>query len=187
MCIRDSISSIKHGVAYFQPLAGEKNITLIFHADKDDFVCSIDPNIIEKILYNLISNAIKYTPENGTVEVCVTLEKGNLLSLSVKDTGKGIPVNKQKVIFDRFYQLYGDIPNGTGIGLSLVKSLVELHHGSIDMESEVNKGTIFTIHIPYKNATTNEVIIIPTVEKNNRPNKDKDRAYLCLLYTSRCV
>lgn len=174
----DIISSIKHGVAYFQPLAGEKNITLIFHADKDDFVCSIDPNIIEKILYNLISNAIKYTPENGTVEVCVTLEKGNLLSLSVKDTGKGIPVNKQKVIFDRFYQLDGDIPNGTGIGLSLVKSLVELHHGSIDMESEVNKGTIFTIHIPYKNATTNEVIIIPTGEKNNRPNKEKDRAYL---------
>lgn len=171
----DIISLIKRGVQYFQSVADEKNITLTFHCDHNDFICTIDPNIVEKILYNLISNAIKYTPENGKVDVIATLEKPCRLKLSVKDSGKGIPPEKQSLIFERFYQLEGDIPYGTGIGLSLVKSLVELHQGDIDIESEPNKGTLFTIYIPYKETVVQHTSVVPSIEKDVQPTSGKNK------------
>lgn len=171
----DIISLIKRGVQYFQSVADEKNITLTVHSEHNDFICTIDPNIVEKILYNLISNAIKYTPENGKVDVVATLEKSCRLKLSVKDTGKGIPPEKQSLIFERFYQLEGDTPYGTGIGLSLVKSLVELHQGSIDIESELNKGSLFTIYIPYKETVMQHTSIVQSIEKNVQPTSGKNK------------
>lgn len=168
----DIISFIQNGVEAFQPLAGEKAIELHFYCDKDSFVCTVDPIIIEKILYNLLSNAIKYTPVKGHVDVEVIIEQHNLIKLFVRDTGKGISADKLQLIFERFYQLDGDTSNGTGIGLSLVKNLVDLHHGNIEVDSEEKKGTQFTVRIPYSNIADH--ICLTTLNSETTQNEQKE-------------
>lgn len=170
----DIISFIQNGVEAFQPLAREKAIELHFYCNKDSFVCTVDPIIIEKILYNLLSNAIKYTPVKGHVDVEVIIEQDNLIKLSVRDTGKGISADKLQLIFERFYQLDGDTSNGTGIGLSLVKNLVDLHHGNIEVDSEENKGTQFTVHIPYSNIADQKCLTTLNSETTQNEQKEND-------------
>lgn len=150
------VSFIQNDVDSFLFLAREKAIELSFVCNKESFVCSADPIIIEKILYNLLSNAIKYTSEKGKVDVEVIIDQPDLIKILVKDTGKGISADKQKLIFEHFYQLDEDVSHGSGIGLALVKSLVDLHHGKIQVDSEKNKGTIFTVQIPYEEISKNE-------------------------------
>ncbi len=109
----------------------------------------VDFDKVEKILYNLLSNAAKYTPEGGNVNLTVSID-GNIATLKVSDTGIGLSEYKLKHLYDRF--LDGDYRKmntmGTGIGLSLVNDLVKLHHGHIHCESQENKGTTFTITLP---------------------------------------
>lgn len=106
----------------------------------------IDSNYLELILSNLLSNAFKFTPDHGSITVRLE-EDVNYFILEVEDTGSGIPEDKQALIFDRFYQVNNDYV-GTGIGLSLVKRLVDLHHGKIEVKSKPGEGSRFTVYFP---------------------------------------
>jgi DNA-binding response OmpR family regulator len=119
---------------------------------------------MEKILFNLLSNAYKFTPEGGQVKVMIdwfetslgTLEESRYLQIKVSDTGIGIPGDNKEKIFERFFQnaLPGNIINqGSGIGLAIVKEFVRLHSGTIDVESEPDKGSNFIMHFPLNSIT----------------------------------
>lgn len=131
------------------PIFSQKSLTFNQYISPDDGTAWFDGDKIEKIIYNLLSNAVKYSNEGG----CVTVEagvSGNTATLTVADTGIGISKEKMRHLYSRF--LDGDYRRmntmGTGIGLSLVRDLVRLHHGKIECESEVGKGTKFTITLP---------------------------------------
>lgn len=136
---------IKENWAYYEKLALKKKIRYSLISDLEGKLLHIDGQYLELILNNLLSNAFKYT-ESGEISITATEQDSNL-SISVSDTGKGIPEGEQGKIFDRFYQ--SDNQHiGSGIGLSLVQRLVELHHGQIKLQSEVGKGSVFTILLP---------------------------------------
>ncbi len=110
---------------------------------------AIDVEKIERVFFNLLSNAFKYTPDNGEIAVVCDYD-GSRLSLQVSDTGEGISDRDLGKIFDRFYQVDQVHPKGSGIGLSLAKAFVELHQGAISVESELRKGTSFTVILPVR-------------------------------------
>ncbi|WP_420852346.1 PAS domain-containing sensor histidine kinase [Oceanirhabdus seepicola] len=147
-----------------------KNIEIIFDTDIEEKVMACDPDKIERIILNLLSNSIKFTKSGGSITVN-TYDKGESIIISMKDTGIGIPKEKLNVIFNRFAQVDKSTTRnheGSGIGLSLVKSLVEMHEGTIEVKSEYGKGTEFIIELPVK--LLNEET---KVEKNNNINQDK--------------
>ncbi len=156
-------------INYFQPIANQKNIQLLFHNQLYSGQCFFDKDALEKILFNLLSNAIKFTAEQGKVEVTIQQSKNNILQIIVADTGIGIAAKDLKHIFERFYKSEENNKQGTGIGLSLVKDLITLHSGSIQVKSEKNKGTVFTIEIPFE---TNPHVIeyIETSDEINSEN-----------------
>jgi len=127
-----------------------KGLELIFDTEIEELIMACDPDKIERIILNLISNAIKFTEQGGTI--LVNIKRGiKTVIISVKDTGIGISKNKQKIIFQRFVQIDKSLARnheGSGIGLSLVKSLVKMHKGTITVESEPNKGSEFIIELP---------------------------------------
>ena len=130
----------------FKDTAASKNMDFRFQPSVASYKMFIDKGNLDKVGYNLLSNAFKYT-DNGK-SITVTLkEENNWLILQVSDTGAGIPINKQGKVFERFYQIESQ-HIGSGIGLSLVQRLVELHHGQITLVSEVGKGSTFSIYIP---------------------------------------
>ncbi|MBC2400191.1 PAS domain-containing sensor histidine kinase [Clostridium tetanomorphum] len=127
-----------------------KGIKLIFDTDVEEKIIACDPEKIERIMFNLLSNATKFTPQGGLIEVNLYNKERNII-ISVKDTGIGIPKDKQELIFERFRQVDRELAKnyeGSGIGLSLVKSLVEIHKGTIEVKSEYGKGSEFIISIP---------------------------------------
>lgn len=130
----------------FEKLAKQKNIDFDFESKVDGLFFQVDLNYLERIVTNLLSNAFKNTPNSGTIKIKV-FQKPGFLIIEIIDTGKGIPQNIQNLIFDRFYQVEQD-QFGTGIGLSLVKRLVSLHHGKIELESDLDKGSTFRIILP---------------------------------------
>ncbi|WP_138203788.1 PAS domain-containing sensor histidine kinase [Haloimpatiens lingqiaonensis] len=131
----------------------EKNgIKLTFDTDVEEKIIACDPDKIERIMLNLLSNAIKFTKTGGNIYVNV-YDKGEYVNIVVKDTGIGIPKEKQKDVFSRFIQVDKSLSRnreGSGIGLSLVESLVKMHDGEIFLTSEENEGTEFTIKLPVK-------------------------------------
>lgn len=149
------INDICHN--HFLPIFNKKHITFTFSSSKKEINAYFDADKIDKILFNLLSNAFKYTPINGTVQVSLTtiLEKEHtFLTIQVSDTGAGIAHNNLDKIFTRFYTNKTLSASDThGIGLSLSKDLVELHYGTISVDSELNKGTTFTIKIPIDKAS----------------------------------
>ncbi|NRY60280.1 hybrid sensor histidine kinase/response regulator [Clostridium beijerinckii] len=128
------------------------NINLIFDTDVEEKIIACDPDKIERIMLNLLSNCIKFTDDNGSIFVNI-FDGEEYITLSVEDTGIGIPEEKVDIIFDRFRQVDKSFTRnyeGSGIGLSLVKSLVEMHDGTISVESKYGVGTKFTIKLPVK-------------------------------------
>ncbi len=128
-----------------------KGITLSFKSNTDNLLIACDPDQIERIILNLLSNAIKFTNSGGNISVDV-LEQSEKVLICVKDTGAGIPRDKLDCIFNRFQQVDMSLTRkheGSGIGLSLVKSLVEKHNGTISVSSEMGKGTEFIIELPF--------------------------------------
>ncbi|MBZ9684809.1 CHASE3 domain-containing protein [Clostridium estertheticum] len=127
-----------------------KGLNIIFDTDIEEKIIGCDPEKIERIVLNLISNAIKFS-DKGT-EICVNIQdKNEFVEISVRDNGVGIDSNHKDMIFDRFKQVNKSLSRnaeGTGIGLSLVKSIVELHGGKIFVESELGKGSKFTFTLP---------------------------------------
>lgn len=130
--------------------AASKNIQVVFDTDVEELYLSCDLDAIERIILNLLSNSIKFTPNGGNIFVNVKV-LNNFVEISVKDSGVGIPQDKQQVIFQRFKQVDDLLTRnceGSGIGLSIVKSLVEMHGGNIQVKSEYQKGSEFIIKIP---------------------------------------
>ena len=137
---------IEKDFLFYERVAQQKKITYNFHSDLEDKPVLCDPHYLELIVNNLLSNAFKYTGEGKSISLTLQ-EKNNTLLLQVADTGEGIPIDKQGKIFERFYQVDNEHP-GSGIGLSLVQRLVELHHGRIELESSVGVGSTFSIYLP---------------------------------------
>ena len=144
----DLVKALKMWVGDFQLTAERKQIKL--HLDIADSVGSqevvADKEKIARVVFNLLSNALKYTPAGGDIFVSLKDEDGKF-RLDVRDTGKGISQEEAGKIFERFFQAKG-AASGTGIGLALVKSFVELHHGEARVESELGKGSDFIVVIP---------------------------------------
>ena len=140
--------AIEEWMESFRAVARKRDIRLALDApDGESVKMALDSEKIERVFFNLVSNAFKYTPDNGTITVAYHID-GDMLSLSVADTGEGISERDLGNIFDRFFQVDRVHPKGSGIGLSLAKAFVELHGGSISVESEVNKGSVFTVKLP---------------------------------------
>ena len=158
------IPFIKEVTSHFEEEASLKNIILSVDYNEDNISIWSDPSMLEKIIFNLLSNAFKATPEGGFITIQINKPKHFILlplvdennpvpviEIIIKDTGIGIKEKNIEKVFDRFYQVnemndqyYG----GTGIGLELVKSFVDLHKGKIELTSKENTGTQFTIYIP---------------------------------------
>ena len=155
------ISFTKEIISYFEEEAKTRSIKIYFETTIKKLEDWLDPKMLEKIIFNIISNAFKFTPDNGTITVTVNKsEKTSLVvdgnrvhafTIAVEDTGTGIDKKDLKKIFDRFYQVnnlnkvyYGT----TGIGLEVVKEFVELHKGKIEVDSKVGEGTTFTVFFP---------------------------------------
>lgn len=163
----------------FRPLAEKKEQILTFSTNCTEWTTNFDKNKWYKIVYNLVSNAIKYTPNGGIIEVQfneVLLDNQRTIQFRVKDNGIGINPKNLDNIFDRFYQIDNTstrTQGGTGIGLSLVKELVELQGGTISAESETDKGTTFTVllpilkkmeNVPFKEEKVEEIFPLVTAE-----------------------
>lgn len=150
----DIVHFIEETSHSFSDMSEKKNITFSVHSDVDHLETTFDKDKLEKILFNLLSNAFKFTPEGGTIDVSVRrLREGDThwLEIRVKDTGIGIPVEKQDKIFERFFQ--HDLPKsmvnqGSGIGLSITSEFVKAHEGRIVVESEPGKGSCFVVLLP---------------------------------------
>lgn len=167
----DVIAFLKEVVQSFSDLSEKKNIRLEFTTSVGKLETLFDQDKLEKIMFNLLSNAFKFTPEGGSVTVSLTLqesEKARQLAIAVADTGIGIPKENHTRIFERFFQ--NDLPKsmvnqGSGIGLSITKEFVRIHGGSIHLESEPDKGSCFTVLIPVKEIS--EIVVAekpPVVE-----------------------
>jgi CheY-like chemotaxis protein len=145
----DIVTFIKGITASFQLISEIKKIDLAFSTSLEKMEIYFDKDKIEKIITNLLSNAFKFTNAGGRVAVAVDKPEEETILISVEDTGTGISQDEIKKIFNRFYK--AETPSyseGTGIGLALVKELVELHFGTISVHSKLNKGTKFIIKLP---------------------------------------
>ena len=133
-----------------RPIAAKKDIVLDVEMERKSIYLKADRSKLKQIIYNIISNATKFTPENGNICVIVSINN-DMLNVSVKDTGIGISKDNQKQLFKPFVQLDSSSDrryDGTGLGLALVKNLIELHGGNIWVESEPGEGSAFTFTIP---------------------------------------
>ncbi len=158
---QENIINVTRGIASsFESLASQKNIKLIINSSEEMLCVWIDRDKFEKIMNNLLSNAFKFTEDGGTVSVLTGLDDtGKNAEIKISDTGIGIPEDHIDRIFNRFYQVDDSSKRafgGSGIGLALVKELVDLHRCNITVQSEFGKGTEFTISIPYDDSYLEE-------------------------------
>jgi signal transduction histidine kinase len=149
--------------------AENKQIEIIFDTEVEEKQMAFDGDKIERIILNLLSNALKFTNKGGKVFICI-YDHEDSIGISVKDTGIGIPKDKQELIFERFGQVDKTLRRnyeGTGIGLSLVQSYVKLHKGKIRVISEIDKGTEFIITLP-----------VYLVEENDNEKKEIEKSII---------
>jgi signal transduction histidine kinase len=142
--------------------AKNKGLEITFDTDIEEKILACEADKIERIILNLLSNAIKFTPDGGNILVSIK-DKDSSIVVSVKDTGTGIPLDNQLSIFKRFIQVDKSLSRhreGSGIGLSLVKSLVELHNGTIKLISEYGKGSEFIMEFPVNVLPPNENTVL---------------------------
>lgn len=150
LCEVDFSAAIREWTDSFLEVARQRDIKLSLTSPMPDDIClALDPEMMERVVFNLISNAIKYTRDNGSINVSYNVE-GDSLVLKVTDTGVGIAPEDIPNIFENFFRVDEERPGGSGIGLSLVKAFVELHGGTITVESAVGTGSVFTVRIPVK-------------------------------------
>ncbi len=173
----DFVPFVKGLVMGYQSLAETKNIRLDYVVNEKKLITHFDPEKLESVINNLLSNSFKFTPDGGRIRVAVkasatafTLKAGepvfqnspedqrrnvpgkNSIEVTVSDTGEGIPYDQRENIFNRFYQVDGPskrVHDGTGIGLALVKEMIELHGGFIEVSGREKKGTTFVFYLPY--------------------------------------
>lgn len=144
----DIVALLQEVYSAFLELSRQKGIKYLFKANRSEFRCNFDRDVVEKICNNLLSNAFKYTQQGDTIELCFELRNDQMV-LTVSDTGIGIAAVNQERVFERFYQVsHSDANRGSGVGLAFAKSLAALHDGTISIESEPGKGTVFTVLLP---------------------------------------
>lgn len=182
----DIIEFIKDASYSFADLAEKKNINFLFDTDTDSLITSFDHDKIERIIFNLLSNAFKFTPSGGHVSVCVAVifdesnSENSWLEIKVIDTGIGIDKEKHAEIFDCFFQ--NELPDslvnqGSGIGLSITKEFVKMHHGEITIESEAGLGSCFIVRMPVSSqelSISNLQVQAPSSESGVSPEIKKD-------------
>ncbi len=135
--------------AAFQGQADAQGVKLGVEAAPETSLFELDGERIRQVMYNLIANALRYTPAGGTVQVCFTLQldgAGSWAQIEVRDSGRGIPEQELAHVFERFYK--GSDSRGMGLGLSIARTLVEAHGGKIDVTSRPGQGTVFTVRLP---------------------------------------
>lgn len=165
--INEFISSIS---STFEELTANKDIVFTRDISPQNIYAYVDQHKLKIIINNLLSNAYKFTPQNGTIGLTVELLHENnipVIKIQISDTGCGIPEKELSNIFTRFYQVKREkTPNtGSGIGLHLVQEYVQLHNGHIEVNSEINKGSVFTVFIPGN---------LQPVDKNSKELSDKE-------------
>jgi DNA-binding response OmpR family regulator/nitrogen-specific signal transduction histidine kinase len=152
------VSFVKEVCESFKDLSERKKIDFIFHSDIDQLYTLFDHDKMERILFNLLSNAFKFTLEGGKIRLALenleenTEQYKTWVLIKVIDTGIGIPEDKKEKIFERFFQATtaaAILNQGTGIGLSITKEFVKMHGGTIDVESEPGRGTTFNLRLPF--------------------------------------
>ncbi|MBN8047105.1 PAS domain-containing protein [Paraclostridium bifermentans] len=144
---KDIISYVENICFSVSEFVKSNNLSIIFDTDTEEKIIAFDPDNMERIILNLISNAIKFNKPEGKIEVFISCKDS--IEISVKDSGIGIPEDKIDKIFERFEQVKNNSKiEGSGIGLNLVKSLVEMNNGSIKVKSDLGKGSKFTIVLP---------------------------------------
>jgi len=190
------VSFLKGLVLSFASAAERKHITLSITSEEENIAVYFDRDKLEKIVSNLLSNALKFTPEGGSVTVAVGRERrakseerkaigeerpspfafhpsqNDFVEITVKDTGPGIPPEYLDKIFDRFYQVDASQTReheGAGLGLALTKELVELHHGEILFNSEVGRGTSFIVRLPFGKDHLKPEEVVETVTSDQLP------------------
>lgn len=177
----------------FHAIARKHDIKLTVDIElNQDFTIALDVEKMERVCFNLLSNAFKYTPDNGKINFMARTEDRNLV-ISIRDTGRGISERDLGNIFDRFFQVDRVHPQGSGIGLSLVKAFVELHHGTIAVTSQEGKGSEFTVVIPVTHVeTVDEAVTAAHVQpkdveaelgdiENPTPDHDSEKPLLLVI------
>lgn len=150
----------------FNAVAWKRNIKLSLETPDRPVRLAIDSEKVERVFFNLLSNAFNHTADNGSIAVKATLTNDDAtLMITVADTGTGIPKEEIASIFDRFYQVERVKPKGSGIGLTVAKAFIELHGGTIFVESEVHKGTCFTVTLPVRHVSEEAEPVAHTIDK----------------------
>lgn len=190
----DIIRFINEIVLSFTDIADKKNILLTMETTIDSLQVSFDKDKLERILFNLLSNAFKFTPEHGKVRVILGItgpsrpdRTSSMLSIQVKDSGIGIPADKQAAIFERFFQ-HDTSPTivnpGSGIGLAITREFVRLHNGSISVDSIPGTGSCFTILLPVDAPANGPSVPLTTTFNQNHAatgKKQSTKRYTLLL------
>ena len=152
----DLVPLVEDALDDFREMASERRIELLFTLSRRSVLVWVDIERMESVVYNLLSNALKFTPNGGRIEAILSLrEEEESVTLPVRDTGIGIPKDKQGVIFERFAQASRAVDSnmkGSGIGLSLCRDIVALHHGEISVDSRPGEGASFTVKLKLGNA-----------------------------------
>lgn len=140
-------------LSILEPVAEEKNIVMKVEVQTEDTILFVDPNRMKQVFLNLLTNAIRYTPEQGSITIRLLKEEENFLKIIVEDTGIGIEPEHLPHLFDRFYRTdnaRARYNGGTGLGLAIAKQYVLSHNGKIDVTSILHQGTSFIIQLPYR-------------------------------------
>ncbi|GHT07655.1 hybrid sensor histidine kinase/response regulator [Bacteroidia bacterium] len=146
-CPINLVVFIEDFLELFTDMANRNVVSVDFIYPSYEALVWFDPDLLEKCLYNLLFNALKFTPKEGTIQIEIVQKSNEETILSIRDNGIGIAEKEIPHLFDRFYQGEFSKKSGTGIGLHLVKTIIELHRGTIDVESEKGKGSCFNMHI----------------------------------------
>jgi signal transduction histidine kinase/ligand-binding sensor domain-containing protein/DNA-binding response OmpR family regulator len=184
----DIVRFIKEISFSFSDIAEKKNILFDFHSSVESLEIYFDRDKVEKIMFNLLSNAYKYTHDSGVVWVHLNYEEGieKTFCIEIGDTGIGIPADKHERVFERFFQ--NDMPDsvinqGSGIGLAITKEFVKMHNGTITLESEPEKGTTFMVRLPAKGYHDEQhAVVVPADEQQGGDeNMSKRRSTILLV------
>lgn len=173
----DLMAFIQETADSFSDLAERKGVAFAYHTNCAKLPALFDHDKMERILFNLLSNAFKFTPEGGVVTVTANVA-GASLELQIKDTGIGIPEERQEKIFERYFQLHNPgafVNQGSGIGLAITKEFVKLCNGSIAVESRVDEGTTFTLRFPVVRPQTEDGAQLPPAMQPAGAEKRKRR------------
>ena len=157
----DIVSMIEGTINCIDRYAVQKNIQLIFDTNKEECIMAVDPQVIDRIIMNLVSNAIKFSPRDKCVYINLIINSKEIKIL-VRDEGPGISEDDKNKIFNRFYQATkkkDSEQDGSGIGLDLVNYLTKSHGGSVTLNSEYGKGSLFTVKLPITNIYEEKAIM----------------------------